>query len=53
MTIEEDQAKLIKDLELVEKMIAGCYHGTNCLIHVGRIADKARSGYYHNQTKGD
>lgn len=42
--MHDNQKELIKDLELLEHMV---YRDTNLLIHVGRVADKARGGYYH------
>ena len=47
----ENQKRLIKDLEMLEKMTVGCYHGTNCFLHISRIADLARGGFYHIKEK--
>ena len=38
-----NQKQLIKDLEILEKMTTD----TNIGIHISRVADLARGGYYH------
>jgi hypothetical protein len=45
--MHDNQKELIRDLELLEHMVT---KDTNLLIHVGRVADLARSGYYHMKT---
>ena len=44
----DNQKELIKDLEMLEKMTL---HDTNLFIHVSRVADLARGGYYHMKVK--
>ena len=43
----DNQKELIKDLELLERMVTD----TNLLIHISRVADLARGGYYHMKVK--
>ena len=38
---------LIEDLKRLDEMIAHCYYGTNCSIHVGRVLARAEGGFYH------
>ena len=42
--MHDNRKELIKDLERLEHMVSS---DTNLLIHVGRVADLARGGYYH------
>ena len=42
--MHDNQKELVKDLERLEQMVS---NDTNLLIHVGRVADLARGGYYH------
>jgi hypothetical protein len=42
--VHDNQKELIKDLEILEKMVI---RDTNLFIHVSRVADLARGGYYH------
>ena len=42
--IHDNQKELIKDLERLEQLVS---NDTTLLIHVGRVADLARGGYYH------
>ena len=40
---------LVKDLKLLDEIVSGCYRGTNCSIHVGRLLARAEAGYYHHR----
>ncbi len=42
--VHNNQKELIKDLEILEKLTI---HDTNLFLHVSRVADLARGGYYH------
>ena len=45
--MHDNQKELVKDLERLERMVS---NDTNLLIHVGRVADLARGGYYHMES---
>lgn len=42
-----NKERLVKDLKLIEDMTCGCYHGTNCWLHVAIIRERAERGFYH------
>lgn len=42
--MHDNQKELIKDLEMLEQMTI---NNTDLFLHVSRVADLARGGYYH------
>ena len=42
--MHDNQKELVKDLEMLEQLVL---KDTNLFIHVSRVADLARGGYYH------
>lgn len=51
--MKEGMDLLVKDLKLLDEMLSGCYYGTNCCIHSGRILSRAEAGYYHTSDRED